>query len=92
MERTIKNTFTKEISTATFNDWNLNFTVERDGNVTKQVQVTGQKSQSYFNSHRNEQGNISVSFSGQGGYDNDLAEAVTSEINAIVEPVEETTE
>ncbi|ADY51509.1 hypothetical protein Pedsa_0937 [Pseudopedobacter saltans DSM 12145] len=90
MERIIKNTFTKEISTAVFNDWSLNFTVERDATKVLSVQVTGQTAQSYFNAHRNEAGNVSVSFSGQGGYDNVLANAVTEEINLIVaQPVVE---
>lgn len=82
MNRQILNTVVKETSVAEVNGWNLNFIVESTNDGLKTIQVNGTKSNNYFSANRQENGQISNSFTG--GLDVSLLTEVSNEFDAIV--------
>lgn len=82
MNRQISNTITKETSTATVNGWNLNFIVESTGEGLKTIQCSGSKGSNYFSVNRQENGQISNSFTA--GLDVALLSEVVAEFDSIV--------
>ncbi|SJN38232.1 hypothetical protein FM120_11085 [Sphingobacterium faecium PCAi_F2.5] len=81
MNRENKKTTTKEVSTAGTNGWNLNFSVESSDDKLKTIQVSGTKGQNYFSANRQENGQISNSFTGT--FDVDLLSDVVAEFESI---------
>lgn len=84
IERTVQNTATKEVSTASFDGWNLNFTTETtDTDVV--VTVYGTKGSQHLNASARSDGHVNIGFS-QGSYDQDVANALAVEMEGIVNP------
>lgn len=81
MNRVNKNTTTKEVSTAETNGWKLNFTIESSDDKLKTIQVSGTKGQNYFSANRQENGQISNSFTGT--FDVNLLSDVVAEFESI---------
>lgn len=82
--RTVQSTATKEVSTANFNGWDLNFTTETtDTNVA--VSVYGTKGNQHLNASARSDGHVNIGFS-QGSYDQGVANALAVEMEGIVNP------
>lgn len=82
IERTVQSTATKEVSQASFEGWDLNFTTETtDTDVV--VTVYGAKGGQHLNASARSDGHINIGFS-QGSYDQDIANALAVEMEGIV--------
>lgn len=79
IERTVVSTTQNEISTASFNGWELNFTVVSTSEGVTDINVSGQKDGGSVFASKNADGYINVGFS-QGSIDTDLYLALITEI------------
>lgn len=82
MNRQITSTITKETSKAQFNGWNLDFIVDSTIEGLKIIQCSGSKEGNYFSANRQENGQISNSFTS--GLDVALLSEVVAEFDSIV--------
>lgn len=85
--RAVQSTATKETSTATYDGWDLNFTIETTDTDTV-VTVYGQKGNQHLNASARSDGHVNIGFS-QGSYDQDVANALAVEMEGIVNPDED---
>ncbi|MFD2600166.1 hypothetical protein ACFSQ3_14505 [Sphingobacterium corticis] len=82
IQRQVVATSTQERSTAVFNDWNLDFNIQRSDNKVQSINVNGYKDQASVNATKNEQGYVNIGFS-SGTRDSALMIAILDEMDAI---------
>ncbi len=82
IQREVVATTTQEQSRAVFNDWHLDFNVQRSDNKVQSITVNGYKEQSSVTASKSDQGYVNIGFSA-GTRDSALMIAILDEMDKI---------
>ncbi|PVH26290.1 hypothetical protein [Sphingobacterium corticibacter] len=82
IKREVVVTTTQEQSRAVFNEWTLDFNVQRSDDHVQSISVSGYKDQSSVTASKNDQGYVNIGFSA-GTRDSVLMIAILDEMDVI---------